>query len=125
MHDGEELVEEPFHRLIGEGKLMAYPHDGFWACMDTFKEKQDLEDDLRPGQRALGGVESSSRNQEMIACNLSGMRNGCCAPNVLAVEHGEFVIRDSCRGLRDSGATFDQSASMRSMTPIYCAHQNT
>jgi glucose-1-phosphate cytidylyltransferase len=44
LRDGEELVEEPFHRLIGEGKLMAYPHEGFWACMDTFKEKQDLED---------------------------------------------------------------------------------
>jgi glucose-1-phosphate cytidylyltransferase len=23
---------------------MVYPHDGYWACMDTFKEKQDLED---------------------------------------------------------------------------------
>jgi glucose-1-phosphate cytidylyltransferase len=44
LHDGEELVEKPFQRLIGEGKLMAYPHDGFWACMDTFKEKEDLED---------------------------------------------------------------------------------
>ena len=44
MHDGDELVEEPFRRLIGEGKLMTYPHDGYWACMDTFKEKQDLED---------------------------------------------------------------------------------
>ena len=44
LHEGEELVEEPFRRLIDEGKLMAYPHEGFWACMDTFKEKQDLED---------------------------------------------------------------------------------
>ena len=44
MHDGDELVEEPFRRLIGEGKLMTYPHDGYWACMDTFKEKRDLED---------------------------------------------------------------------------------
>lgn len=42
--DGDELVEAPFRRLIEEGKLMAFPHDGFWACMDTFKEKQDLED---------------------------------------------------------------------------------
>ena len=41
---GEELVEEPFRRLIDAGRLMAYPHDGYWACMDTFKEKQDLED---------------------------------------------------------------------------------
>jgi glucose-1-phosphate cytidylyltransferase len=44
MHNGEELVEEPFRRLIDEGKLMAFSHNGFWACMDTFKEKQDLED---------------------------------------------------------------------------------
>lgn len=44
MGDGEELVEEPFRRLIGAGRLMAFPHDGYWACMDTFKEKQDLED---------------------------------------------------------------------------------
>ena len=44
IHDGDELVEAPFHRLIGERKLMAYEHNGFWACMDTFKEKQDLDD---------------------------------------------------------------------------------
>ena len=44
MNDGDELVEEPFRRLITQGKLMTYPHDGYWACMDTFKEKQDLED---------------------------------------------------------------------------------
>jgi glucose-1-phosphate cytidylyltransferase len=41
---GEELVEAPFQRLAAAGKLVAYPHDGFWACMDTFKEKQLLED---------------------------------------------------------------------------------
>ncbi|MGH9970455.1 MAG: sugar phosphate nucleotidyltransferase [Pyrinomonadaceae bacterium] len=44
MRNGEELVEEPFRRLIHDRKLMAHPHDGFWACMDTFKEKQDLDD---------------------------------------------------------------------------------
>jgi glucose-1-phosphate cytidylyltransferase len=41
---GEELVEEPFHRLINEGLLAAYRHDGFWLPMDTFKDKQLLED---------------------------------------------------------------------------------
>lgn len=41
---GEELVEDPFRRLAAAGKLFAYPHDGFWACMDTFKDKQLLED---------------------------------------------------------------------------------
>jgi len=40
----EELVEEPFKRLIQSKELVAYRHRGFWACMDTFKEKQQLED---------------------------------------------------------------------------------
>lgn len=41
---GEELVIEPFNRLIAQKRLAAYRHDGFWACMDTFKEKQHLDD---------------------------------------------------------------------------------
>ena len=44
MRDGEELVLEPFQRLIAEKQLTTYKHPGFWACMDTFKEKQALED---------------------------------------------------------------------------------
>jgi len=43
MRDGEELVEEPFQRLIDEEQLTAYRYEGFWACMDTFKEKQNLD----------------------------------------------------------------------------------
>jgi glucose-1-phosphate cytidylyltransferase len=31
INDGEELVEEPFLRLICEGQLFAYGHDSFWA----------------------------------------------------------------------------------------------
>ncbi len=46
---GEELVHEPFQRLIREGKLLAHPHDGFWANMDTFKDKQRFEDLLARG----------------------------------------------------------------------------
>jgi glucose-1-phosphate cytidylyltransferase len=41
---GEELVQEPFQRLAAAGRLYSYDYDGFWACMDTFKEKQMLED---------------------------------------------------------------------------------
>jgi len=44
MRPGEDMVEEPFQRLAAAGKLVAYPHDGFWGCMDTFKDKQLLED---------------------------------------------------------------------------------
>ncbi|MEM9410304.1 MAG: glucose-1-phosphate cytidylyltransferase [Planctomycetota bacterium] len=44
MDFGEELVEEPFRRLIDQKKLKTYRHDGFWACMDTYKEMQLLEE---------------------------------------------------------------------------------
>lgn len=44
LREGEELVHEPFQRLIREDQLLGYRHDGFWASMDTFKDKQNLED---------------------------------------------------------------------------------
>lgn len=43
LRDREELVIEPFQRLIREKQLIGYPYDGFWASMDTFKDKQQLE----------------------------------------------------------------------------------
>lgn len=39
IQEGEELVEEPFGRLISQNALHAYQWDGFWKCMDTFKDK--------------------------------------------------------------------------------------
>jgi glucose-1-phosphate cytidylyltransferase len=44
LDDESEMVEKPFQRLIAEGELTTYRYDGFWACMDTFKDKQLLED---------------------------------------------------------------------------------
>jgi glucose-1-phosphate cytidylyltransferase len=44
MRDGEDLVAEPFHRLIDAGQLLGYRHTGFWRTMDTFKDKQALDD---------------------------------------------------------------------------------
>jgi len=41
--NGEELVVEPFERLIKEGRLSGYKYDRYW-CMDTFKEHQELND---------------------------------------------------------------------------------
>ena len=37
-------MQEPFRRLIEEKRLVGYPYDGFWKSMDTFKEKQELDD---------------------------------------------------------------------------------
>jgi glucose-1-phosphate cytidylyltransferase len=44
INPGEELVVECFDRLIAKNQLTTYRHDGFFACMDTFKEKMVLDD---------------------------------------------------------------------------------
>ncbi len=48
---GEELINEPFARLIEEKQLVSHSYDGFWMSMDTFKDKK-LLDDLYSGGRA-------------------------------------------------------------------------
>jgi glucose-1-phosphate cytidylyltransferase len=50
MNPGEELVSEPFERLIEKRKLIAVPHDGFWQNMDTFKDKIQLDEMVSRGR---------------------------------------------------------------------------
>jgi glucose-1-phosphate cytidylyltransferase len=40
---GEELIEEPFSRLIASGRLQGDPYEGYWAPMDTLKDVQRLQ----------------------------------------------------------------------------------
>ena len=47
--EGEELVLEPFNRLIEGGHLMAYKYEGFWRAMDTLRDRQVLEDMVERG----------------------------------------------------------------------------
>ena len=43
---GEDAVleREPLERLAADGELSAFRHDGFWACMDTYKDAVALND---------------------------------------------------------------------------------
>jgi glucose-1-phosphate cytidylyltransferase len=52
IHEGEELVNEPFHRLIAADQLMTRQYTGFWACLDTLKDKQQLDDLYLQGNAA-------------------------------------------------------------------------
>lgn len=49
INEGEELIVEPFQRLIKENQLIGYRYDKFWQCMDTFKEQQELTDMVMQG----------------------------------------------------------------------------
>ena len=43
--NGDETVfeREPLERLVADGQLNAYKHNGYWQCMDTQREKEQLE----------------------------------------------------------------------------------
>ena len=66
MRDKEELVGEPFQRLIRARQLIGYQYDGFWESMDTFKDKQHLES-LYSGGTAPW---------ELWKSNVNGVHNG-------------------------------------------------
>jgi len=43
LDDDCTLEREPFEELSRQGEMMAYRHDGFWKCMDTFKDSLEFE----------------------------------------------------------------------------------
>jgi glucose-1-phosphate cytidylyltransferase len=50
MNPGEELIVEPFQRLMAKKKVVAVPHQGFWRSMDTFKDKLELDEVVSRGK---------------------------------------------------------------------------
>ena len=42
--DDMPLEQEPMKNLSEEGNLLAYKHEGFWQCMDTLRDKNNLEE---------------------------------------------------------------------------------
>ena len=51
LKEGEDLVEAPFRRLIADRQLVGYVHKGFWAAMDTPKDKQVFDELHARGDR--------------------------------------------------------------------------
>jgi glucose-1-phosphate cytidylyltransferase len=50
LNEGEDLVMDACMRAAADGRMLAVPYDGFWAPMDTLKERSRLEDLYRGGQ---------------------------------------------------------------------------
>jgi glucose-1-phosphate cytidylyltransferase len=43
LDSGEDLVDAPFATLAMQGRLAAYPYDGFWVSLDTLKDLEALQ----------------------------------------------------------------------------------
>lgn len=50
LHPDEDLVMDACVRAASDGRMLAVPYDGFWAPMDTLKERSTLEHLYRTGQ---------------------------------------------------------------------------
>jgi len=48
---GGDLVADACGKLAGQGRLFGYRHQGFWKPADTFKERAELDDGYRHGDR--------------------------------------------------------------------------
>ena len=44
LDEGSVLEREPLSRLASDGELRAFRHEGFWDCMDTYKDAVILND---------------------------------------------------------------------------------
>ena len=47
--DDTYLEREPLARVAKEGELFAYKHEGFWQCMDTKRDRDNLEEIYKKG----------------------------------------------------------------------------
>lgn len=48
--DKTVFEKEPLEKLAKKGQLSAYKHDGFWKCMDTLRDKNQLEEMWEKGE---------------------------------------------------------------------------
>jgi glucose-1-phosphate cytidylyltransferase len=75
LNEGEELVLQPFERLIAKGRLRCLKYGGFWSCMDTYKEKQQLDEMYVRGDRPWE-LWSNDRPRGAHTCRMPARFNG-------------------------------------------------
>jgi glucose-1-phosphate cytidylyltransferase len=78
LRDNDDLVMDTYVRASADGRMLAVPYDGFWAPMDTLKERSRLEDLYRTGQSpwALWRAQPSAPGggiREIEVPDISGM----------------------------------------------------
>jgi glucose-1-phosphate cytidylyltransferase len=50
LQPGDSLEADCLPRMVADGQLIARPHEGFWACMDTYKDGMMLEELWESGE---------------------------------------------------------------------------
>jgi glucose-1-phosphate cytidylyltransferase len=66
IQDGEELVLQPFNRLIKDNNLVAFKYEGFWRAMDTLRDRQVLEEMVENGQMPWAPESENQRERNLV-----------------------------------------------------------
>lgn len=66
MEYGDELVDQPFKRLIENEQLVTWEHKGFWMSMDTFKDKKNIDDIYEQGNPPWEVWNSEEKNGKKL-----------------------------------------------------------
>ena len=48
--DSTVFEKEPLNKLVSEQQLVGYVHKGYWQCMDTLREKNQIEENWNSGK---------------------------------------------------------------------------
>ena len=65
LEPGDSLEVDCLPRLVADGELIARPHRGFWACMDTYKDGMMLAEMWESGEAPwTDGREPGTENRE-------------------------------------------------------------
>lgn len=54
-NENMSLEAAPLTRLAADGELYAFRHDGFWGCMDTMRDREELEKIYESGRAPWAG----------------------------------------------------------------------
>ncbi len=88
--EGDMVMFEhaPMEQLARNGQLMAYRHDGFWACMDTLRDKHLLEEMWNSSNRPWATWESI--NMRVLVTGHLGYIGTVMTP--MLIEAGHDVV---------------------------------
>src|SRR6478609_441439 len=62
---GEDLVDNALKKLVEQNELAVYPYHGTWITMDTFKEKQMLDDMHSRGETPWEVWKENNKGKQM------------------------------------------------------------
>ncbi len=85
MRPREDLVHQPFSRMVEADELRAHRHDGFWRGMDTFKDHADLETMHREGGAPWRVWDRPCKEASLIADPVG-------APSIQSLRHAAALV---------------------------------